>query len=275
MTAADASRPGPSPAPGAGVVARREARHLRALDAGVGARRSRPTTSRSASSLQSRRAGRALRRRRTPSGTRTRCASPTARSPPPPRGLRRPAVRGVRRRLGGRPRAVGSRRLGRAVRRDRRALRRVRDQAQRRLLPVADRRAATRTGRAGTASATSSASWARRCGRGACASASTTRGGLDWTFEDRPIGSVARRCSTRSRAATIPPTPTRRCASSSTRYRPSVLWNDIAWPAGGQAALAAARALLRAGARRRGQRPVDAVESRCSAAARAAAARSG
>ena len=55
-------------------------------------------------------------------------------------------------------------------------------------------------------------------------------GGLDWRFNDRPIG-LSWPSALPSRAATTPRTPRPRCASSSTRYQPSVLWNDIAWPA--------------------------------------------
>ena len=54
-------------------------------------------------------------------------------------------------------------------------------------------------------------------------------GGLDWTFEARPVGSTA------EVAASIPQGDYPAYAEAHVRelierYRPSVLWNDIAWP---------------------------------------------
>lgn len=54
-------------------------------------------------------------------------------------------------------------------------------------------------------------------------------GGLDWTFDDRPLGSVA------DVAAALPRGPYPDYADAQVRelverYRPSVLWNDITWP---------------------------------------------
>lgn len=54
-------------------------------------------------------------------------------------------------------------------------------------------------------------------------------GGYDWTFDPTPIGSVA------SGLAAIPAAPYDDYADAQVReliarYRPSVLWNDIAWP---------------------------------------------
>jgi len=55
-------------------------------------------------------------------------------------------------------------------------------------------------------------------------------GGLDWTFDDRPIGNLG------SLLAAIPRGEYPAYAEAQVRelierYRPSVLWNDIAWPA--------------------------------------------
>ncbi len=58
-------------------------------------------------------------------------------------------------------------------------------------------------------------------------------GGLDWTFDDRPIGNLG------SMLAAIPRGDYPVYAAAQVRelverYRPSVLWNDIAWPAVGK-----------------------------------------
>ena len=158
--------------------------------------------------------------------------------------LRRPSVRGLRSRLGSRSRAVGPRRLGGAVRRHRRALRRAGHQAPRRLLPLADRRSPTRTAPAGTR-----ARRRRRAGRGGPRRGHALRhlllgrsrldvrrppDGLDWPTCSPPI---PQRRLPRLRRAQV--------RELIARYRPSVLWNDIAWPARRQAPLAAVRALLR------------------------------
>ncbi len=84
-------------------------------------------------------------------------------------------------------------------------------------------------------------------------------GGLDSTFDDRPMGSVAEMLDAVPRGD-YPAYAEAQVRELIARYRPSVLWNDIAWPAERQAALAAVRALLRAGPRRCRQRPLDAVE---------------
>jgi alpha-L-fucosidase len=58
-------------------------------------------------------------------------------------------------------------------------------------------------------------------------------GGLDWTFDDRPLATPA------EVFASVPPDPTYRDYAEAQvrelidRYRPDVLWNDIAWPFGG------------------------------------------
>jgi alpha-L-fucosidase len=57
-------------------------------------------------------------------------------------------------------------------------------------------------------------------------------GGLDWTFDDRPIGNLG------SLLAAVPRGDYPAYAAAQVRelidrYRPSVLWNDIAWPAPG------------------------------------------
>ena len=216
------------------VVAGRQARHLRALDAGVGARRSRRSTWRSASSC-SRAGATRSRGRRTPSGTRTRCASPTARWRRHHRdGVRRSPVRRVRGRLGSRARRSG--------------------------IPTRGRRASPRPARATSCSSPSTTTgtasgrptspnphrsgWAlpprrrrrarrSRARRRACASASTTRA---VSTGRSTTGRWARwpTCSPRSRAATIPAYADAQVRELIARYRPSVLWNDIAWPAEGK-----------------------------------------
>ena len=159
---------------------------------------------------------------------------------------------------------------GRAVRRHRRALRRARRQAHGRLLPLADRRRRIPTGRAGTAAATSSASWPKPCAARGCGSASTTRAGSTGPSttvrsdrcptcsprSPRQLSGVRRRAGARADRALPAERPVE-------RHRVAV---------GRQAPLAAVRALLRRGPRWRGQRPVDAVEP--AARRRAARARS-
>ena len=59
-------------------------------------------------------------------------------------------------------------------------------------------------------------------------------GGLDWTFDDRPIGTLG------DMLAAVPSTPEYADYAEAQvrelidRYRPSVLWNDIVWPFGGE-----------------------------------------
>ena len=89
------------------------------------------------------------------------------------------------------PRHVGSRRLGPHVRGHRCALRRAGHEASRRLLPLAVDGARTRAGPAGTARVTSWASSARRCAAQGMRFGVYYSGGLDWTFDDRPMGSMS------------------------------------------------------------------------------------
>lgn len=59
-------------------------------------------------------------------------------------------------------------------------------------------------------------------------------GGLDWTFDDRPIGTLG------DMLAAVPSDPAYADYAEAQvrelieRYRPSVLWNDIVWPFGGE-----------------------------------------
>ncbi|MGH8976874.1 MAG: alpha-L-fucosidase [Acidimicrobiia bacterium] len=55
-------------------------------------------------------------------------------------------------------------------------------------------------------------------------------GGLDWTFDDRPMGSFADMIAAIPRAD-YPAYADAQVRELIARYRPSVLWNDIAWPA--------------------------------------------
>lgn len=59
-------------------------------------------------------------------------------------------------------------------------------------------------------------------------------GGLDWTFDDRPIGSLADMLAAIPRGG-YPAYAEAHVRELVERYRPSVLWNDIAWPAEGKA----------------------------------------
>ncbi len=59
-------------------------------------------------------------------------------------------------------------------------------------------------------------------------------GGMDWTFDDRPMGSMADVVAGIPRGE-YPAYAEAQVRELIERYRPSVLWNDIAWPtAGGQ-----------------------------------------
>ena len=58
-------------------------------------------------------------------------------------------------------------------------------------------------------------------------------GGLDWTFDDRPIGSMADMLDAIPRGD-YPAYAEAQVRELIARYRPSVLWNDIAWPAEGK-----------------------------------------
>ena len=168
---------------------------------------------------------------RTPSGTRTRCGSPTARPAAFHREhVRRPTLRGVRRAdcLAGLD-AVGPRRVGRPLRRRRRPLRGARHQAPRRVLPVADRGA--QPAPAGLALRARRRRRARRRGpaaRDALRPLLLRRSRLDVRRPpDRHLRRPARR---HARPATTSTTPRPRCASSSTATGRRVLWNDICWP---------------------------------------------
>ena len=55
-------------------------------------------------------------------------------------------------------------------------------------------------------------------------------GGLDWTFDARPMGSLADMLAAIPRAD-YPAYAEAQMRELISRYRPSVLWNDIAWPA--------------------------------------------
>jgi len=57
-------------------------------------------------------------------------------------------------------------------------------------------------------------------------------GGLDWTFDDRPIGTLADMLAAVPRGD-YPAYAEGQVRELIDRYRPSVLWNDIAWPASG------------------------------------------
>jgi alpha-L-fucosidase len=54
-------------------------------------------------------------------------------------------------------------------------------------------------------------------------------GGLDWTFEDRPIGAMSDLIAAIPRGD-YPEYAAAHVRELVERYRPSVLWNDIAWP---------------------------------------------
>lgn len=57
-------------------------------------------------------------------------------------------------------------------------------------------------------------------------------GGLDWTFDDRPIGNLGDMLAAIPRGA-YPAYAEAQVRELVRRYRPSVLWNDIAWPSTG------------------------------------------
>ena len=58
-------------------------------------------------------------------------------------------------------------------------------------------------------------------------------GGLDWTFDDRPIGNLGSMLAAIPRGS-YPDYAAAQVRELIERYRPSVLWNDIAWPAPGK-----------------------------------------
>jgi alpha-L-fucosidase len=57
-------------------------------------------------------------------------------------------------------------------------------------------------------------------------------GGFDWSFEDRPIGSMGDVAAAVPRAD-YPAYAEAQVRELIERYRPAVLWNDVAWPAAG------------------------------------------
>ena len=58
-------------------------------------------------------------------------------------------------------------------------------------------------------------------------------GGFDWTFDDRPIGSMSEVLAAIPRGD-YPAYAEAQVRELIARYRPSVLWNDVAWPAKGK-----------------------------------------
>ena len=58
-------------------------------------------------------------------------------------------------------------------------------------------------------------------------------GGLDWTFEDRPLGAMSDVIAAIPRGD-YPDYAAAHLRELIARYRPSVLWNDIAWPSEGK-----------------------------------------
>lgn len=59
-------------------------------------------------------------------------------------------------------------------------------------------------------------------------------GGLDWTFDDRPIGTLGGMLAAVPSAAAYADYAEAQVRELIERYRPSVLWNDIVWPFGGR-----------------------------------------
>ena len=155
------------------------------------------------------------------------------RRPPPPRGLRRPPVRRIRGRLGSRARRVGPRRVGRrASPRPARAM----------SCSSPSITTATASGRPTCANPHRSGLALRRDVVGELAEAVRGvglrfglyySGGLDWTFDDRPMGSLADMLAAIPRGD-YPAYADAQVRELIARYRPSVLWNDIAWPADGK-----------------------------------------
>ena len=178
---------------------------------------------------------------------------------PSPRHLRRQALPRLRGRVGGRARVVGPRRVGAHVRGDRCALRGARDQAPRRVLPVAVGRSRTRAGRVGTAARDVVGELGEAVRAQGLRFGVYYSGGLDWTFEDRPLGAMSdvhRRDPTRRLPRLRGRAPAR--ADRALPAECAVERHRVAER--GQAPLAAAHRVLRRGARRRGERPMDAVE---------------
>ncbi len=179
--------------------------------------------------------------------------------PPPSRDLRESPVRGVRPRLRGRRSTSGTR------------------------TPSLER--SPRAARS-TSSSWPSTPTATRCGPPTCHTRSEPRwhserdivgelaeavrsvglrfglyycGGFDWSFNDRRVGSMA------DSILAVPRGPYPAYADAQVRelierYRPSVLWNDVAWPGRATDLRPPHGRLLPRRARRGAQRSVDAVE---------------
>ena len=110
-----------------------------------------------------------------------------------------------------------------------------------------------------TAPVTSSESWRGGAG-GRGAFPVYVPGGLDWTFDDHPIGSFSDLLRGRSPRASTPATPKPRSGAHRSLW-PSVLWNYISLAGDRKQAGRTARGVLRRGARRRDQRPLHAAFS--------------
>ena len=170
--------------------------------------------------------------RPTPSGTRTRCGSPTARWPPttgPPTraGPTTPSREDFRAGL----EQWDPTGLGPPLPRHRRPLRGAGGQAPRRVLPVALGGAQPAPHRVGHR-----ARRGGRAGRGGAGRGAALRplllGRARLDLRGPPHRPASATCSPPSPAAPTRPTPRPRSASSSTATGPSVLWNDIMWPTG-------------------------------------------
>ena len=93
-------------------------------------------------------------------------------------------------------------------------------------------RSAIPTCPAGTRSATWWASWPRRCAGRGMRFGLYYSGGLDSTFHEFPMGSMGGVLAAIPRGD-YPAYAEAQVRELIDRYRPSVLWNDIAWPAPG------------------------------------------
>ena len=213
-----------------GVVAGRQARHLRPLDAGVGAgvradrRRDRRPARRRAT------------RRRWRWSPYTEWYENSLRFPDSP------VARHHRELYGDRPYAAfaadweaglssGTPTTGPPASRPPAPPRRARRQAPRRLLPVAHRGHRSRTGRAGTAARDVVGELAEAVRGAGMRFGVYYSGGFDWTLRrpaDRRDGRRARGPVPRGDYPAYADAHVRELID---RYRPSVLWNDIAWPA--------------------------------------------
>ena len=240
------------------MVAGRQARHLRALDAGVGARvRARRHGDQRAPAIRPARRARVVAVQRVVRELVALSRQP--RGSPPPIGVRRSPVRRIRGRLGSRARRVGSRRVGGALRRDRRAVCRPRHQASRRVLPLADRRAQPASVRLGV-----SPRRRRRARRSRAGGRSALRplllGGSRLDLR-RPADGLAGRHARGDSSRRLPGLC--RCPGPRTdRAVPTERPLERHRVAGGRkTSVVAVRALLRTGTGRCRQRSLDAVES--------------